>query len=71
MVGYVWKWPNSGWDIITSTQWFRLVPLTRFGPILKKKKFGRKVLFLVRAKAKAKVVLKHKLPNNDYRRCTR
>ena len=35
------------------------------------KKFRRKVLFLVRATAKTKIVLKHKLPYNDYRRCTR
>ena len=35
-------------------QWFRLVPLTRFGPILREKKFRRKELFLIRATAEEK-----------------
>ena len=52
-------------------QWFRLVPLTRFGPILRKKSSGGRNFFLVRATAETKIVLKHKLPNTDYRRCTR
>jgi hypothetical protein len=45
--------------------------LTRFGPILRKKSFGGRNFFLVRATAEKKIVLKHKLPNTDYGRCTR
>ena len=36
-----------------------------------KKSSDGNYFFLVRAKAKAKTVLKHNLPNDDYRRCTR
>ena len=52
-------------------QWFRLIPSTRFGPILRKKSSDGRHFFLVRATTKTKIVLIHKLPNNDYRRCTR
>ena len=67
------RWRRGGGDGGggRGAQWFHLVPLTRFGPILRKKSSDGGNFFLVRAKAKAKVVLKHKLPNNDYRRCTR
>ena len=58
-----WFWVQS--------QWFLLVPLTRFWPILRKKSSGGRNFFLVRATAETKIVLKHKLPNADYRRCTR
>ena len=54
-----------------ATQWFRLIPSTRFGPILRKKSSDGRHFFLVRATTKTKIVLIHKLPNNDYRRCTR
>ena len=56
---------------IHTPQWFCLVPLTRFGPILRKKCSSGRNFFLVRATAETKIVLKHKLPNADYRRCTR
>ena len=56
---------------IAAPQWFCLVPLTRFGPILRKKSSVGRNFSLVRATAETKIVLKHKLPNTDYRRCTR
>ena len=36
-----------------------------------KKSSGGRNFFLVRATAETKIVLKHKLPSTDYRRCTR
>ena len=50
---------------IHTKQWFRLVPLTRFGPMLRKKVPAVGTFFLVRATAETKMVMKHKLPNTD------
>ena len=44
-------------------------PIDQIWTDFEEKKFRRKVLFLVRGTAKTKIVLKHKLANNDYRRC--
>ena len=51
-------------------QWFCLVHSTKIGPILKKTS-STEGIFLVRAIAKTKIVLKNNLHNNYYRRCPR
>ena len=68
-----WLWHVSSENSTEGVppQWFSLVPSTRFGPILRENNSVARYFFLVRARAKTKIVLKHKLPNNDYRRCPR
>ena len=63
---------GASYTLYSPAQWFRLVPSTRFGLILRGKKVPTEgTFFFVRATAKTKIVLKHILHNNDDRRCPR
>ena len=59
------RW-SSPVDCRHSPQWFRLVPSTRFGLILRGKSSKGRYFFMVWLTAKTKSVLKPELPNNDY-----
>ena len=58
------RWGDVGTVVLPS-------PIDQIWTYFEGKKFKRKELFLVSATAETKIVLKHKLPNTDYRRCTR
>ena len=46
-------------------------PIDHFGPILRGGKVPTEGTYLVLSRAKTKNVLKHTLPNDDYRTCPR